>query len=119
MPRLLWDAAAARWTATDLRSGAAQPMPWPDWLDPAGFPAPRYLPGQAVRFRVGGRWRPGTVVAAAMSGGGRMQAEGEDLQKLSYVWGRGGDVQYVIQGQGRELYRDIPELRVRDARSGL
>jgi hypothetical protein len=115
VPKLLWDAAAAQWTAADLRSASAQAMPWPGWLDAAGFPRPRFAPSQAIRFRVGGRWRPGRIVGATMSGGDRMQAPGEDLQRLSYAWGHAGDVQYVIEGQGGELYRDIPELRVRDA----
>ncbi len=114
VPKLVWDGVVAQWTAADLRTERAKPMPWPDWLDATDFPSPRYEPSQAVRFRVGGRWRHGRVVSATMSGGNRMQAKGEDLQRLSYVWGHGGEVQYVIQGQGGEIYRDVPELRVRD-----
>lgn len=115
IPKLLWDADAERWIAADLRMEGAQPMPWPSWLDAAGFPTPRYLPSQAVRFRAGGRWRHGKVVSATMSGGDRMQTEGEDLEKFSYVWGHSSDVQYVIEGHDGELYREVPELRVRDA----
>jgi hypothetical protein len=93
-------------------------MPWPGWLDANDFPGPRFMPLQAVRFRVGGRWRNGKVVSATISGGNRLQAQGEDLNRLSYVWGHSGDVQYVIEGQSSELYRDVPELRVRDALFG-
>ncbi len=89
-------------------------MPWPAWLDATHFPAPRYLPSQAVRFRIGGRWRNGRVVSATMSGGDRVPAPGEDLSRLSYAWGHTGDVQYLIEAPGGELYRDVPELRVRD-----
>ncbi len=114
VPKLMWDAGAGHWTAEDLRGERAEPMPWPGWLDAADFPTPQYEPSQAVRFRVGGRWRRGTVLSATMSGGNRMQAKGEDLQRLSYAWGHGGEVQYAIQGEDGALYRDVPELRVRD-----
>jgi hypothetical protein len=115
VPKLGWDAAAARWVAADLRAESGEPMPWPGWLDAADFPVPRYAPAQQVRCRVGGRWRDGKVVSVSMSGGNRMQAEGEDLRRLSYAWGHAGEVQYVIEGQTGEVYRDVPELRVREA----
>ncbi len=114
VPKLLWDAGAARWSAADLRTGEPKRMPWPDWLDTGDFPTPRFLPSQAIRFRVGGRWRNGRVVSAAMSGGDRVLAAGEDLRRLSDVWGHAGEVQYLIEGQDGQFHRDVPQLRVRD-----
>lgn len=113
VPKLIWDAGAAQWVAADLRAEGGQQMPWPDWLDAADFPTPRYAPSQPVRFRIGGRWRNGKVVRVTMSDGNRMPGQGEDLRRLSSVWGHAGEVQYVIEGQSGEVYRDIPELRVR------
>jgi hypothetical protein len=114
VPKLVWDAVAAQWTAADLRIGSPEPVPWPGWLAAADFPTPRYEPSRVVQFRVGGRWRRGRVVSATMSGGDRMQAPGDDLQRLSHVWGHSGEVQYLLQGASGEPYRDVPELRVRN-----